>query len=78
MDKNETSPVNSVLSGLDPLLPDLETTYKDIHANPELSMQEKRTAGIAADRLRTAGFEVTAGWEKRGSWDCFAMAMARP
>jgi hypothetical protein len=24
-------------------------------------MQEKRTAGVAADRLHTAGFEVTAG-----------------
>src|SRR5690348_13506575 len=28
------------------LLPDLEALYKDIHSHPELSMQEKRTAGI--------------------------------
>ena len=37
----------------------LEAVYKDIHANPELSMQEHRTAGIAADWLRQQGFEVT-------------------
>ena len=33
--------------------------YKDIHANPELAMQEHRTAGIAADWLRKHGYEVT-------------------
>jgi amidohydrolase len=43
------------------LLPDLEALYKDLHAHPELSMQETRTAGIAADRLRAAGYEVTTG-----------------
>src|SRR5689334_22609456 len=66
MDKKTTSPVNTVLAGLDSLLPDLERTYKDIHAHPELSMQEERTAGIAADRLRAAGFEVTTGVGKTG------------
>jgi amidohydrolase len=39
---------------------DLEELYKDVHRHPELSMQERRTAKLAADRLRTAGFEVTA------------------
>ncbi len=43
------------------LLPDLERVYTDIHAHPELSMQETRTAGVAADRLRGAGFDVTPG-----------------
>ncbi|HWR52400.1 MAG TPA: M20 family metallopeptidase [Bryobacteraceae bacterium] len=43
------------------LLPDLEAVYKDLHAHPELSMQEKRTAALAADRLRAAGYEVTTG-----------------
>ena len=47
------------LVNLDALLPDLETLYKDVHAHPELSMQETRTAGLAADRLRAAGFDVT-------------------
>ncbi|HSU30493.1 MAG TPA: amidohydrolase, partial [Bryobacteraceae bacterium] len=56
----------SVLANLGDLLPDLESVYKDIHAHPELSMQETRTAGIAADRLRGAGYEVTAGVGKIG------------
>src|SRR5689334_13640542 len=43
------------------LLPDLESLYTDIHAHPELSMQETRTAGVAAERLRASGFEVTTG-----------------
>lgn len=51
--------VQSVLSTLGRMLPDLESVYKDIHSHPELSMQENRTAGIAADRLRAAGYEVT-------------------
>jgi metal-dependent amidase/aminoacylase/carboxypeptidase family protein len=48
------------------LLPDLEHVYTDIHAHPELSMQETRTAGVAADRLRASGFEVTTGVGKTG------------
>lgn len=57
---------SSVLAKLDTMLPELEALYKDIHAHPELSMQETRTAGIAADRLRKAGYEVTAGVGKTG------------
>ncbi|WP_242354123.1 MULTISPECIES: M20 family metallopeptidase [unclassified Anaeromyxobacter] len=55
-----------VLTPLDGLLPDLERLYTDLHAHPELSMQETRTAGIAAERLRAAGYEVTAGLGKTG------------
>ena len=55
-----------VLANLGTLLPDLESVYKDIHSHPELSMQEKRTAGIAADHLRAAGYEVTTGVGKTG------------
>jgi len=54
------------LAKLGDLLPDLESVYKDIHAHPELSMQETRTAGIAADRLRDAGYEVTSQVGKTG------------
>ncbi|MGH7106406.1 MAG: amidohydrolase [Acetobacteraceae bacterium] len=43
------------------LLATLEGVYRDLHANPELSMQEHRTAGLAADWLRTHGYEVTEG-----------------
>lgn len=55
-----------VLSGLPSLLPDLEAFYTDVHAHPELSLQEIRTAGLVAERLRAAGFEVTTGVGKTG------------
>jgi hippurate hydrolase len=58
--------VSAVLSSLEQLLPDLEALYKDLHAHPELSMQETRTAEVAADRLRKAGFAVTTGVGKTG------------
>ena len=48
------------------LLPELESIYKDIHSHPELSMQENRTAGMAADYLQKAGYEVTKGVGKTG------------
>lgn len=57
---------SAILAAMDKLLPDLEVLYKDIHSHPELSMQETRTAGIAADRLRKAGYEVTTGVGKTG------------
>ncbi|MGY0492065.1 amidohydrolase [Streptomyces sp. WG-D5] len=47
---------------LDSLLPSLRELYRDLHAHPELSLQETRTAGIAAARLREqGGWEVTEG-----------------
>jgi hippurate hydrolase len=57
---------SAVLGNMGDLLPDLEEVYKDIHAHPELSMQEMRTAGIAAERLRKAGYEVTTAVGKTG------------
>lgn len=58
--------VTAILANLAAALPELETVYKDIHAHPELSMQETRTAGIAADHLRKSGCEVTTGVGKTG------------
>ena len=55
-----------VLAALDSLLPDLESLYKDIHSHPELSMQENRTASLAAQHLRAGGYEVTTGIGKTG------------
>lgn len=40
---------------------DLRDFYVDLHRNPELSLHEEKTAAKVADRLRQAGFEVTAG-----------------
>ncbi|HET9684051.1 MAG TPA: hypothetical protein VFP15_08110, partial [Gemmatimonadaceae bacterium] len=54
------------LARLSELLPGLEALYMDVHAHPELSLQETRTASLAAERLRTAGFDVTTGVGKTG------------
>src|ERR1700730_2268154 len=43
------------------LLAKLEGIYRDIHANPELSMQEHRTSGIAAAWLHEQGYDVKEG-----------------
>ncbi|WP_417215560.1 amidohydrolase [Arthrobacter sp.] len=40
---------------------DLEATYRDLHAHPELSFQEHRTAGIVAGHLRRLGLVVHEG-----------------
>src|SRR3954467_1583896 len=52
------SAVSSVLAGLQQTRPWVEELYRDIHQHPELSHRETRTAGLVADRLRGAGFEV--------------------
>ena len=56
----------AILASLATLLPELVAVYKDIHAHPELSMHETRTAQIAADHLKANGFEVTTGVGKTG------------
>src|SRR5215472_1983920 len=66
MSKTEATSSDPALRNLDGLLSDLEAFYKDVHSHPELSMQETRTAGLAADQLRAAGYEVTAGVGKTG------------
>jgi amidohydrolase len=59
-------PSTPIFANLNELLPKLKTIYTDIHAHPELSMQETRTAGTAAEHLRTSGYEVTTGIGKTG------------
>lgn len=67
MNDNLTTPhVSIVLANLPQLLTELESLYEDIHSHPELSMQETRTASIAADRLKHAGYEVVSGVGKTG------------
>ncbi len=66
MNTNPAARFAPALNKLDDLLPELEALYKDVHSHPELSMQETRTAGLAADRLRAAGYEVTTGVGKTG------------
>jgi hippurate hydrolase len=50
---------HAALAPLDELLPTLRDVYRDIHSHPELSLQEQRTAGVAATHLRGAGYDVT-------------------
>ena len=57
---------SSVLGGVGRVRGWQEELYRDVHAHPELSMQETRTAGLAADRLRAAGYEVATGIGKTG------------
>ena len=52
---------NTMDDFIDEFLPELEDIYKDIHRNPELSMQEFRTAKIAADYLSKYDFKVSTG-----------------
>lgn len=52
--------VAAVLAGL-PALDWLEEVYTDLHAHPELSHGEHRSAGIIAARLRDLGYEVLEG-----------------
>lgn len=40
---------------------ELAEIYVDLHAHPELGLQEHRTAGIVAEKLRGFGYEVTEG-----------------
>lgn len=39
----------------------LVATRRDLHRHPEIGFQEHRTAGIAAQRLRAAGYQVRTG-----------------
>jgi hippurate hydrolase len=47
-------------------MPQLMALYRDMHANPELSMQEVRTPAKMAPEMRKLGFEVTEHVGKSG------------
>jgi hypothetical protein len=48
--RHDMNPLADALeSTFDAMAPELLEIYRDLHRNPELSMQEHRTAGIAAD-----------------------------
>jgi amidohydrolase len=48
-----------VTSKIDAEYPSLEAIYQDLHAHPELSFFETRTAALVAREMRALGFEVT-------------------
>src|SRR6185503_5666208 len=47
-------------------LPQLVSTYKALHASPELSHYEVKTSGFVAEQLRSFGYTVT---ERVGKYD---------
>lgn len=47
-------------------MPQLMTLYRDLHAHPELSMQEVRTPALIAPQMRKLGFDVTEHVGKTG------------
>ena len=58
--------LTQILTGLGGMRSDLAEFYRDLHRNPELSMQENRTAAKAAKQLRSAGYAVTTGVGRTG------------
>ncbi|MEJ1923017.1 amidohydrolase [Microbacterium sp. KHB019] len=50
-----------ILNDYDSIREDQEALYRDLHAHPELSHHEMRTAGEVAQRLTEWGFEVHTG-----------------
>jgi hippurate hydrolase len=49
------------------LEPELEALYRDLHQNPELGFQEKRTAQELATRVKELGYDVTTGSRAHGN-----------
>ena len=57
-DQPSASSIAEVLAGLRETSVWQEQIYKDIHAHPELSFQETRTAALVASKLNEFGYEV--------------------
>ena len=55
------SSVDEILADYGALQADQEAFYKDLHQHPELSHQERRTAGRVAGQLQEYGFTVQSG-----------------
>ncbi|CAL9344466.1 amidohydrolase [Streptomyces sp. enrichment culture] len=55
------SSARAVRAGLPAVRPHVEELYRDLHRHPELGLREHRTAGRAAQALRSAGYDVTEG-----------------
>ena len=55
-----------IKAATDKLAPELIAIRRDIHAHPELGLQETRTSALVADYLRKLGLEVRTGYAKTG------------
>ena len=57
-----TNPLVEALDArFEAMAPELRAIYQDLHRNPELSMREERSAGIAADWIERFGYQVSRG-----------------
>jgi amidohydrolase len=53
------APAQDLASAIDAQLPELVSTYKNLHQHPELSHQEQQTSSMLAAALSQAGYSVT-------------------
>src|ERR1051325_695088 len=65
-DQPPASSIAEVLGGLPKTSAWQEGVYKDIHAHPELSFQESKTAALVASKLKAFGYEVIEGIGRTG------------
>jgi len=63
---SSAAPAATVSQAVAADMPQLMSLYRDLHANPELSMQELRSPGILAEQMRKLGFDVTRQVGKTG------------
>ena len=61
-----TAPAAALSDAIKGDMPQLMALYRDLHANPELSMQEVRTPAKLAPEMRKLGFDVTEHVGKTG------------
>jgi hippurate hydrolase len=52
-------PADDLAALVDPQIPGLFAIYQDLHAHPEISQHEERTAALLAAQLRRLGYTVT-------------------
>jgi hippurate hydrolase len=65
-DQPHTSSIAEILADLPETSRWQERLYKDIHAHPELSFQETKTAALVASKLKELGYEVFEGVGRTG------------
>ncbi|NLC55587.1 MAG: amidohydrolase [Armatimonadetes bacterium] len=60
------SPEWTLSPEVEQVIPEVIATRRDLHQHPELGYQERRTAGIVAERLRALGVPVRTGIAETG------------
>ncbi|QIB47436.1 amidohydrolase [Streptomyces aureoverticillatus] len=66
MGVSQPQPAAAALAGLDAALGELTDLYQDLHAHPELSFEEHRTAAEIVRRAEAYGYDVTPGVGRTG------------